>query len=150
MAGMATSRPMTVAINAPATPGAIAVSVAAFALATPENVSMTPQTVPSSPINGPPATAVERMIIPLSNPMPSGRTIERLLLAMQIQRIAGGSIGREKLLRPFARAPKLPRFADDDGPTQHGDDGQAADGDLAFGGCFLERELNRAQCEHGL
>ena len=28
---------------------------------------MTPQTVPSSPMNGPPATAVERMIMPFSS-----------------------------------------------------------------------------------
>jgi len=33
----------------------------------PANVSITPQTVPSNPMNGPPATAVESTIIPFSN-----------------------------------------------------------------------------------
>ena len=59
--------PTTVAMSAPATPGAIAFRVADRALAMPEKVSMTPQTVPSKPMNGPPATAVERIIIPFSN-----------------------------------------------------------------------------------
>ena len=67
MAGMATNRPTTVAISAPATPGAMAVRLAACAIAMPENVSITPQTVPSKPMNGPPATAVERMIMPFSS-----------------------------------------------------------------------------------
>ena len=64
---MATSRPTTVAINAPATPGAIAVKLAWFALAMPAKVSMTPQTVPSNPMNGPPATAVDNTIMPFSS-----------------------------------------------------------------------------------
>ena len=58
------------AIRAPATPGAMAVRLAALARAMPEKVSMTPQTVPSKPMNGPPATAVERMIIPFSKARP--------------------------------------------------------------------------------
>ena len=33
----------------------------------PAKVSITPQTVPSNPMNGPPATAVERTIMPFSN-----------------------------------------------------------------------------------
>src|SRR6476659_2608713 len=67
MAGIATNRPTTVAINAPATPGAIAVRLAELARAIPENVSITPQTVPNKPMNGPPATAVDNTIIPFSN-----------------------------------------------------------------------------------
>src|SRR5215471_12457323 len=67
MAGMATKRPVTVAMSAPATPGAMAVRLAALALAMPEKVSITPQTVPSKPMKGPPATAVERMIMPFSS-----------------------------------------------------------------------------------
>ena len=37
----------------------------------PEKVSMTPQTVPSKPMNGPPATAVDRMIMPFSRDIAS-------------------------------------------------------------------------------
>src|SRR5437899_9891610 len=66
MAGIATKRPTTVAISAPATAGAIAVKLAALVRAMPENVSITPHTVPRRPMNGPPATAVERMIMPFS------------------------------------------------------------------------------------
>ena len=62
---------MTVQINAAATPGAIAVRLAEPRLAIPENVSMTPQTVPSNPMNGPPATAVDSTIIPFSSPIAS-------------------------------------------------------------------------------
>ena len=58
---------MTVAMSAPATPGAIVVRLAEFALAMPAKVSITPQTVPSNPMNGPPATAVESTIIPFSS-----------------------------------------------------------------------------------
>ena len=71
MAGMATSRPVTVATSAAATPGAMAVRVAAWLSAMPAKVDMTPQTVPSSPMNGPPATAVDNTIIPFSNAMAS-------------------------------------------------------------------------------
>ena len=58
-------------INAPATPGAIAVRLADPALAMPAKVSITPQTVPSNPMNGPPATAVESTIIPFSKAIAS-------------------------------------------------------------------------------
>ena len=71
MAGMATSRPVTVATRAAATPGAMAVRVAARLSAMPANVDMTPQTVPSNPMNGPPATAVDSTIIPFSKAMAS-------------------------------------------------------------------------------
>src|ERR1700722_423397 len=71
MAGMATSRPVTVATSAAATPGAMAVSVAALLSAIPANVDITPQTVPSNPMNGPPATAVDNTIMPFSNAMAS-------------------------------------------------------------------------------
>ena len=37
----------------------------------PAKVSITPQTVPSKPINGPPATAVDNTIIPFSNAIAS-------------------------------------------------------------------------------
>ena len=63
MAGIATIREVTVVINAPATPGAMAASEAEPACATPVNVSITPQTVPSKPRNGAPETAVARRII---------------------------------------------------------------------------------------
>src|SRR5581483_12417010 len=63
---MATNNPVTVAMSAPATPGAMAVRLAACALAMPENVSITPQTVPSRPMNGPPATAVDSTTIQFS------------------------------------------------------------------------------------
>src|SRR5580698_5589249 len=66
IAGIATSSPVTVATNAAATPGAIAVSVADLLSAMPANVDITPQTVPSNPMNGPPATAVESTIMPFS------------------------------------------------------------------------------------
>ena len=41
------------------------------ALAIPAKVSITPQTVPSNPMNGPPATAVESTIIPFSSAIAS-------------------------------------------------------------------------------
>ena len=63
MAGMATSRPVTVVMRAAETPGAIAAKLADPAWATPPKVSMTPQTVPSSPRNGAPLTAVASRII---------------------------------------------------------------------------------------
>ena len=65
------SRPVTVATSAAATPGAMAVSVAALLSAMPAKVDMTPQTVPSSPMNGPPATAVDNTIMLFSNPTAS-------------------------------------------------------------------------------
>src|SRR5580692_5133655 len=71
MAGMATSRPTTVAINAAATPGAMAVKLAEWASAMPAKVDMTPQTVPSKPMKGPPATAVDKTIMPFSSVMAS-------------------------------------------------------------------------------
>src|SRR5580698_558799 len=71
MAGMATSNPVTVVNSAAATPGAMVVSVAAWLAAIPAKVDITPQTVPSSPINGPPATAVDKTIMPFSNAMAS-------------------------------------------------------------------------------
>src|SRR5580658_8677961 len=71
MAGIATSSPVTVATKAAATPGAMAVSVAAWLAAMPANVDITPQTVPSSPINGPPATAVDNTIMPFSSEIAS-------------------------------------------------------------------------------
>ncbi len=37
----------------------------------PAKVDMTPQTVPSNPMNGPPATAVDSTIIPFSNDIAS-------------------------------------------------------------------------------
>ena len=37
----------------------------------PAKVAMTPQTVPSKPMNGPPATAVESTIIPFSSAIAS-------------------------------------------------------------------------------
>ena len=58
-------------MSAPATPGAMAVRLAELARAMPAKVSMTPHTVPSSPMNGPPATAVDNTIIPFSNAMAS-------------------------------------------------------------------------------
>src|SRR5277367_1117460 len=66
IAGIATSKPVTVATSAAATPGAIVVRLAELFSAMLANVDMTPQTVPSKPMNGPPATAVERTIIPFS------------------------------------------------------------------------------------
>src|SRR5215469_15530285 len=71
IAGIATSNPVTVVSSAAATPGAIAVSVAAWLSAMPANVDITPQTVPSSPINGPPATAVDNTIMPFSRAIAS-------------------------------------------------------------------------------
>ena len=60
---------MTVATSAAATPGAMDVRLAEFEAAMPAKVDITPQTVPSSPMNGPPATAVESTIIPFSKAM---------------------------------------------------------------------------------
>src|SRR5580698_8917028 len=71
IAGIATSKPVTVVNNAAATPGAIAVRVAAWLSAMPANVDITPQTVPSNPMNGPPATAVDNTIMPFSKAIAS-------------------------------------------------------------------------------
>src|ERR1035438_2761731 len=71
MAGIATSRPVTVATSAAATPGAIVVRLAELFAAMLANVDMTPQTVPNKPMNGPPATAVDKTIIPFSKPIAS-------------------------------------------------------------------------------
>src|ERR1039457_2260415 len=71
MAGMATSKPVTVATKAAATPGAMAVRVAALLSAMPAQVDITPQTVPRKPMNGPPATAVDSTIMPFSNDIAS-------------------------------------------------------------------------------
>ena len=68
---MATSRPVTVATSAAATPGAMVVKLACCATAMLAKVDMTPQTVPSNPMNGPPATAVESTIMPFSSDMAS-------------------------------------------------------------------------------
>src|ERR1051325_2451992 len=123
---------MTVAMSAPATPGAIAVRLAEFARAMPENVSITPHTVPSRPMNGPPATAVERTIMPFSSASASPPTV------------------RSSATRTDSKGVWLMGvFRDDDRPTEQRDDDQRADGELAFGGRLLERELERAAGEDG-
>ena len=45
--------------------------VAALLSAMPAKVDMTPQTVPSNPMNGPPATAVDSTIMPFSSAIAS-------------------------------------------------------------------------------
>jgi len=61
----------------------MAVRLAEFALAIPAKVSMTPHTVPSNPMNGPPATAVESTIIPFSNAIASAAAAGRNQAASQ-------------------------------------------------------------------
>src|SRR5262245_66092059 len=60
---MATQSAVTVVINAPDTPGAIATRLGEPDSATPVNASITPQTVPSKPRKGEPLTAVASKII---------------------------------------------------------------------------------------
>src|ERR1035437_2288765 len=65
--GIAKSRPATVVMSAAETPGAIVVSVAEFDCAMLAKVLITPQTVPSSPMNGAPLTAIASKIKPDSS-----------------------------------------------------------------------------------
>ena len=53
----------SIVLPAPATPGAMAVRLAACAMATPVKVSITPHTVPSRPMKGPPEMAVASTIM---------------------------------------------------------------------------------------
>jgi hypothetical protein len=69
--GMATSRPMTVAMRAPATPGAMAVRLAELARATPAKVSMTPQTGPEQSDEGTAGHGGGETIMPFSRAMAS-------------------------------------------------------------------------------
>ena len=65
---------------------------------------MTPQTVPSKPMNGPPATAVERMIIPFSKARPcalAARSRETLTWSKDAGTHLGGDLaGDDVRLRP--------------------------------------------------
>ena len=73
--GIATSKPATVVINAAETPGAMAAIVAVPCWATCPNVLITPQTVPSSPKNGAPLTAIASRIRPDSSLSDSCATV---------------------------------------------------------------------------
>ena len=61
---MASSSPAVVATSAPETPGASS-AIDAFSVSAP-NVTITPQTVPSSPRNGPPEMNVLSGTMPFS------------------------------------------------------------------------------------
>ena len=63
-AGIATNRPATVATSAAASPGAIALILTSPVAAIAAKVIITPITVPSSPMNGPPAMEIVRKTRP--------------------------------------------------------------------------------------
>ena len=65
MAGMATNIPAAVANSAAAMPGAMALTLTSPAAAIAAKVIITPTTVPSSPMNGPPEMAMVRTTIRL-------------------------------------------------------------------------------------
>ncbi|NDD57467.1 MAG: radical SAM protein, partial [Verrucomicrobia bacterium] len=97
MAGMATSRPTTVVIRAPETPGAMAARLAWPAWAMPLNASITPQTVPSSPRKGAPLTAVARMMRLDSSRSDSSPTARSMAERTEFMEVS--PIGRAEAMR---------------------------------------------------
>ena len=90
--------------------------LAACLIAMPAKVSITPNTVPSSPMNGPPATAVLSTIMPFSRPIASAlavrsstaftRSKEPWLILVEEDRASTSVWPRSAALpRPLGRVP---------------------------------------------
>jgi len=73
-----------------------------------------------------------------------GGAIEGFAALLDVHGIAGGGIGGEELLGGGARDNELAELGDDDGPAEHGEGGEDADGGLAFGGGLFKGELEGA------
>jgi hypothetical protein len=69
--------------------------------------------------------------------------------ALNIERLAGRTVGGEEAPGPFFGEMKLSEFGDDDRPTKKREDEQSEDGDFSFGGWLFKSELQRAVGQQG-
>src|ERR1035441_10403549 len=72
------------------------------------------------------------------------RAVEFIPFAVQVQRVMSFMVEGKEFPRHSRRAGKLEDLGDDHRPAKQRDDYECSDGNLPFGGCLVEGELQRA------